>query len=55
MRGLAFVGGLPEPRAAVRERLRARIADVRANGMAGWGARVSAGVFGPAHSLSVWR
>jgi pimeloyl-ACP methyl ester carboxylesterase len=45
---LVFVGGLPEPRPAIRERLAARAADVRANGIAGWGARAAPGNFSAA-------
>lgn len=45
---LVFVGGLPEPRPVIRERLAARAADVRANGIAGWGARAAPGNFSPA-------
>ena len=47
IRGLVFVGGLPTPRPVVRERLAARIASMAVEGIDGWGARVSPGVFGP--------
>jgi pimeloyl-ACP methyl ester carboxylesterase len=45
--GLVFVGGVPRVRDELRTRLAARIADIAVNGMAGWGPRVSPGVFGP--------
>lgn len=47
VRGLVFVGGLPQPRPAIRERLGERVAAIRASGsMAGWGPRISPGVYG---------
>ncbi len=46
IRGIVFVGGLPEVRSVVRERLSARADDIRRAGMAGWGPRVSPGIFG---------
>nr|PZN85864.1 MAG: hypothetical protein DIU54_08625 [Acidobacteriota bacterium] len=46
VRALVFVGGLPEVRPAIRERLSERVAAIRAAGsMAGWGPRISPGVF----------
>ena len=47
VRALIFVGGLPEVRPAIRERLTQRIEPVRRDGLAGWGERVSPGVFSP--------
>ncbi len=46
VRGMVFVGGLPAVRDVVRARLTDRLVSVRANGLAGWGGRVAAGVFG---------
>jgi pimeloyl-ACP methyl ester carboxylesterase len=47
VRAMAFVGGLPEVREAVRARLGERVVAIAAAGsMAGWGARVSPGIFG---------
>lgn len=46
VRAMAFVGGLPEVRDAVRPRLRDRMAAVAEHGMGGWGARISPGIFG---------
>lgn len=48
IRGMVFIGGLPEVRPPVRERLIARATAMRASGMAGWGARVMPGIFSPA-------
>lgn len=48
IRGMAFVGGLPEVRPPVRERLTARAQTMRASGIAGWGPKVSPGIFSPA-------
>lgn len=42
---LIFVGGLPEARPLIRERLSARADEIARDGMGGWGPRVSAGVF----------
>lgn len=47
IKGLVFVGGLPEVRTAVRERLEARDAAIRVGGLSGWGAKVAPGVFAP--------
>lgn len=46
VRAMVFVGGLPAVRAAARARLSERVANIVDHGMAGWGARVSPGVFG---------
>lgn len=46
IRGLVFVGGLPEVRELMVTRLRERVASIAATGMAGWGPGVSPGVFG---------
>lgn len=47
IRCLVFVGGLPEVREGVRQRLSERAAAIRTSGsMEGWGPRVSPGVFG---------
>jgi len=48
VRAIVCVGGLPEVRDAIRERLTPRIDLVRREGLRGWGARVAAGVFSPA-------
>jgi pimeloyl-ACP methyl ester carboxylesterase len=48
IRAMAFVGGLPEVRPPVRERLTARAETMRASGIAGWGPKVSPGIFSPA-------
>jgi pimeloyl-ACP methyl ester carboxylesterase len=48
IRGMVFIGGLPEVRPPVRERLAARATAMRASGMAGWGPRVMPGIFSPA-------
>jgi 3-oxoadipate enol-lactonase len=48
IRRMAFVGGLPEVRPAVRARLTTRAEAIRASGIAGWGGRVSPGIFSPA-------
>jgi pimeloyl-ACP methyl ester carboxylesterase len=47
IRGLVFVGGLPEARQPIRTKLADRAERIRAEGMAGWGAQVSPGVFSP--------
>jgi pimeloyl-ACP methyl ester carboxylesterase len=48
VRGLILVGGLPEVRPAIRERLTERLAALEhARDLTGWGARVSPGVFSP--------
>ena len=44
-RAMIFVGGLPAPRAEIRERLTARAASVRRNGLAGVGATAAAANF----------
>lgn len=46
IRAIVFVGGLPRVRDQLRTRLTDRIEDVARHGMAGWGPRVSPGVFG---------
>jgi pimeloyl-ACP methyl ester carboxylesterase len=46
IRAMVFVGGLPRVRDLVRPRLRERLDAVAGAGMAGWGPRVAAGVFG---------
>lgn len=46
IRAIVFVGGLPRVRDQLRTRLTDRIAEVARHGMAGWGPRVSPGVFG---------
>ena len=48
LRGLVFVGGLPEPLDRVKQRLTERIAEVTAHGMAGSGALVTANNFAAA-------
>ncbi|MEO8482283.1 MAG: alpha/beta hydrolase [Acidobacteriota bacterium] len=48
IRGMVFIGGLPEVRPPIRERLIARAAAMRASGIAGWGPKVVAGIFSPA-------
>jgi 3-oxoadipate enol-lactonase len=45
VRAMAFVGGLPQPRAMIRERLRARAETVRRQGLAELGVQVAPGVF----------
>jgi len=51
IRGLVLVGGLPQVRPAIRQRLSDRIAALEgASSLAGWGPRVSPGVFSPATS-----
>jgi 3-oxoadipate enol-lactonase len=45
VRAMAFIGGLPEVRPMIRGRLSVRLADIRTNGLAGWGERAMAGVF----------
>jgi pimeloyl-ACP methyl ester carboxylesterase len=45
---MAFVGGLPEVRQPIRERLTARAETMRASGITGWGPKVSPGIFSPA-------
>jgi len=52
VRALVFVGGLPEVRPLIRERLAQRIEPVTRDGLAGWGERVSPGVFSPATLVS---
>ena len=47
LRGMLFVCGLPKARPNIHERLSERAADIRANGIAGWGPKVSPGVFAP--------
>jgi pimeloyl-ACP methyl ester carboxylesterase len=46
IRGMVFVGGLPDVRDAARARLTDRLVSVRTSGLSGWGSRVAAGVFG---------
>jgi 3-oxoadipate enol-lactonase len=47
--GLVFVGGLPEPRPAICDRLRDRLRAMSAeSGLDGWGVRISPGNFSPA-------
>jgi 3-oxoadipate enol-lactonase len=46
IRAMVFVGGLPMVRDEVRQRLRDRLASIASSGMAGWGPRISPGVFG---------
>jgi pimeloyl-ACP methyl ester carboxylesterase len=48
IRGLVFIGGLPEVRPEVRMRLLARAEALAASSLAGWGAKVSPGIFSPA-------
>jgi pimeloyl-ACP methyl ester carboxylesterase len=48
IRGMVFIGGLPEVRPPVRERLAARAAAMRASGFDGWGPKVMPGIFSPA-------
>jgi pimeloyl-ACP methyl ester carboxylesterase len=48
IRRMIFVGGLPEVRPPVRERLTARAEAIATSGMAGWGPKVSPGIFSPA-------
>jgi pimeloyl-ACP methyl ester carboxylesterase len=45
IRGLIFVGGLPEVRPGIREKLLERGRFIDRDGMAGWGRRVSPAVF----------
>lgn len=45
VRAMVFVGGLPAPRPAICERLRARASDIARDGIAGWGRQVAPGVF----------
>ncbi|HVZ23355.1 MAG TPA: alpha/beta hydrolase [Vicinamibacterales bacterium] len=52
IRGMAFVGGLPEVRPFIRERLTARADAMRASGIVGWGPKVSPGIFSPATLLT---
>ena len=47
IRGLVFVGGVPEVREPVRVRLEARAVAIAADGMRGWGPKVSPGIFSP--------
>jgi 3-oxoadipate enol-lactonase len=46
--GMVFVGGLPEVRPPVRERLTDRSRAIRQDGIEGWGVKVAAGVFSAA-------
>jgi 3-oxoadipate enol-lactonase len=46
IRAMVFVGGLPRVRDLVRPRLRERLEAIAGGGMAGWGPKVAAGVFG---------
>jgi len=45
IRGLVFVGGLPEVRPLIRERLSERARLVAAHGLSGWGHRAATGTF----------
>ncbi len=45
VRGIVFVGGLPEVRPFIRDRLTGRAEAVAREGLAGWGPRASAGNF----------
>src|SRR6185295_14989443 len=47
IRGMVFIGGVPEVRLPIRERLVARATALRASGIAGWGPKVSQGIFSP--------
>lgn len=48
IRALVFTCGLPKVRPNVHERLSMRAADIRVNGMHGWGPKMSAGVYSKA-------
>ena len=48
IRGMVFIGGVPEVRLPIRERLVARATAMRASGITGWGPKVSQGIFSPA-------
>jgi 3-oxoadipate enol-lactonase len=48
IRGLIFAGGLPRARPEIRERLAPRAEAIARNGIAGWGKKVSPGIFSPA-------
>jgi 3-oxoadipate enol-lactonase len=45
VRAIICVGGLPEVRPAIRERLSSRLTDVRAHGLGGWAAKAMPGIF----------
>lgn len=45
VRGMVFVGGLPEVRPFIRDRLTQRAQAVARDGLAGWGSKASAGNF----------
>jgi pimeloyl-ACP methyl ester carboxylesterase len=45
IRAMLFACGLPKARQNIHERLSARAVDIAANGIAGWGPKVSPGVF----------
>jgi pimeloyl-ACP methyl ester carboxylesterase len=47
IRGLVFVGGLPEPRAVIKDRLAARAETVARHGLTGLGPQVSPANFSP--------
>lgn len=47
VRGLLFACGLPKARPNIHERLSERAAEMRRTGIAGWGPKVSPGVFSP--------
>jgi pimeloyl-ACP methyl ester carboxylesterase len=47
IRGIVFVGGLPEVRPVIRESLTERGRLIAGDGIAGWGRRVSPAVFSP--------
>ena len=46
IRAMICLGGLPSVRPVIRERLTARLHDIRAHGLGGWGARAMPGIFG---------
>jgi 3-oxoadipate enol-lactonase len=49
IRGLVLIGGLPRARPLIRDRLMERLAGLEhAGSLAGWGSKVSPGVFSPA-------
>lgn len=52
IRAFVFVGGLPQVRAVVRERLTERMESVAKHGLAGWGEKVMPGIFAPATMAS---
>jgi 3-oxoadipate enol-lactonase len=52
IRGLVFIGGLPQVREAVRARLEARAVAIAADGIRGWGPKVSPGIFSPSSFIA---